>query len=128
MPTMDNATLIALGTFLVTIGSTVVGITLGIKRISDNVKVALDAQIETNRRDIAEVQLSGERRVGELGHALREKITQVEFHLRDNYVSQPTFYRFMDMTAADIDNQFRTMQEMMSRLNDKIDQLIAARL
>jgi hypothetical protein len=76
-------------------------------------------------RELNTIELAFERKVGQMEVGLRGKINDVEFHLRDNYVSNDVFIRIIDMATANNENQFRILSEQLNRLNDKLDTIQA---
>jgi N-acetylglucosamine-6-phosphate deacetylase len=122
---MSDATWIALGGFILSCGIAIVTTTLGIRRLSTVVEQKLEAKIDSINKTLTEIELITERRLGEMGHALREKITQVEFHFRDHYVHNEVFNKIIDMARANNENQFRVITDSMQRMNDKLDTIQA---
>lgn len=114
---------ISLGTFLILTGTTIVGIVLGIRKVSDETKKTIESRLDGLNSMLHELELMHERRMGEMGRSLREKINEVEFHLRDHYVSNPVFERVIDMASANMENSFRVLQSSIDRINDKLDRM-----
>jgi hypothetical protein len=118
---MTDAAWVALGGVMFSAVIGIITATLGIKRFSESVKKDLDEDIKDIKKCIADSELSIERRMGEMGLALREKTTQVEFHIRDNYVHNDVFNRVIEMAAANNENQFRVLTESLNRIHDRLD-------
>lgn len=97
----------------------VVGLTWGVGRVKDQVKDHLKDDIDNLIAAIAEAELKMERRAGEMGSALREKITQVEFFVRDNYVREKDF----DMVIQTMNTRFDRLQDVLDRMNEKLDNM-----
>lgn len=119
---MSTAEWIALGAFVLNAIGATIGLTWGVGRIRDKVRDELREDIEELKTIIAEAELKMERRAGETGHALREKITQVEFYVRDNYVRDKEF----DTMIETIGNRFDRIQDGIERLSLKIDKHVVA--
>jgi len=117
---MTNAEWIALGAFVLNAVGATIGLTWGVGRIRDKVRDELRDDIEELKTIIAEAELVMERRAGEMGHSLREKITQVEFYVRDNYIRDKEF----DTVVKTIENRFDRLQDGIDRMNVKIDKSI----
>lgn len=114
---MTTAEWIALSAFVLNAIGATIGLTWGVGRIRDKVRDELRDDIEELKTIIAEAELKMERRAGETGHALREKITQVEFYVRDEYVRNREF----DIVVKTIENRFDRLQDGIERLSIKID-------
>src|SRR5258708_6801308 len=99
---MTNAEWIALGAFVLNAIGATIGLTWGVGRIRDKVRDELRDDIEELKTIIAEAELTMERRAGEMGHSLREKVNQVELYMRDNYIRDKEF----DNVVKAIENRF----------------------
>ena len=117
---MTNTEWIALGAFVLNAIGATIGLTWGVGRITDKVRNELRDDIEELKTIIAEAELTMEQRTGEMGKALREKVTQVEFYIRDNYIRDKEF----DNVVKTIENRFDRLQDTMDRLNVKIDKSV----
>lgn len=114
---MSTAEWIALGAFVLNAIGATIGLTWGVGRIRDQVRNELKEDIEELKTIIAEAELTMERRSGEVGHALRDKIVQVEFYVRDNYIHDKEF----DTMVKTIEGRFDRIQDGIERLSIKID-------
>lgn len=114
---MSTAEWIALGAFVLNAIGATIGLTWGVGRIRDQVRNELKDDIEELKTIIAEAELTMERRSGEVGHALRDKIVQVEFYVRDNYIRDKEFAAVI----GTINNRFDRIQDGIERLSLKID-------
>ena len=114
---MTTAEWIALGAFVLNAIGATIGLTWGVGRIRDQVRNELRDDIEELKTIIAEAELVMERRAGEMGHALRDKITQVELFMRDNYIRDKEF----DNVIKAMEGRFDRIQDGVERLNIKID-------
>lgn len=117
---MTNTEWIALGAFVLNAIGATIGLTWGVGRIRDQVRDDLRDDIEELKTIIAEAELTMERRAGEMGHALRDKITQVELYTRDNYIREKEF----DGVVRAIENRFDRLQDTIDQLNQKMDKHI----
>lgn len=107
--------LIAVATNLI---AAIIGLTWGVGRIKDQLEEKLLSKIDIHIGGaIMESELKTERIFGEVGAALREKITQLEFFVRDNYVRQKDF----DAMIKTLESRFDRLQDSMDRLGEKFD-------
>jgi hypothetical protein len=110
--------LAALGTLGVNFIAAIIGLTWGVGRVRDQVKDNLSAEIDELVTAIAEAELRMERRSGEVGNALREKVREVELFVRDNYVREKDFDAMLKM----FDARFDRLQDGLEKLSAKMDQ------
>jgi hypothetical protein len=108
---------IALSALALNFITAIVLLTWGVGKVKDQVKDHLKDDIDELVLAIAESELKLERKTGEVGAALREKITQVEFFVRDNYVREKDFDSMIKM----FEGRFDRLQDSMDRLGEKID-------
>lgn len=111
--------LIAVATNLI---AAIIGLTWGLSRVKDQLEEKLEGQlvakIETLlQRSIVESELKQERIFGEVSAALREKIIQVEFFVRDNYVREKDFLTMVKL----MEGRFDRLQTTLDKLDDKFD-------
>ena len=120
---MTPADWIALGTLVFTVLSAIVGLTWGVGKITSQVqsqihrdleryKTSLTAKVEALEESIAVKELAMERKSGELGNALRTKVSEVELYIRDNYVR-----------SKDMDALMKLFTDRMDRLQNGVDRL-----
>lgn len=103
-------------------------------RIAETFREELDKHKADTTKGLDEVnkilvenELSAERRVGEVGAALRSKITEFELFVRDHYVRRDTFQEMVKMMSTSVQSQFARLEASINRLSDKFDQLLAGR-
>lgn len=108
---------IALCAFVLNFVSILIGLTWGVAKIKTEVNSQSRADFDEIKKLMSESELSIEQRTGEMGSALREKITQVELYVRDTYVRQKDFESMFKM----INDRFDRIQDSLDRLNTKID-------
>lgn len=124
---MSDATWIALAGFVLSGCVALITAAMGVRKLNETLKKEIDKQLDYIKRELHDAELGGERRMGEMGEALREKISQVEFHVRDNFVDKEIFNKMIDMAAANNEYQFRALNEAVSRIHDKLDTMQADR-
>ena len=108
---------IAFAALAVNCVAAIIGLTWGIAKIRNEVKDELKDDIDALLKAIAEAELTMERRSGEGLAAIREKVTQVEFFIRDNYVREKDFDSMISM----LNSRFDRLQDGMDKLNEKLD-------
>lgn len=107
--------LIAVATNLI---AAIIGLTWGVGKIKEQLEEKLLIKlVQLVASSVMESELKMERVTGEVGAALREKIVQVEFFVRDNYVRQKDF----DSMIRALEARFDRLQEGLEKLGDKID-------
>jgi hypothetical protein len=79
--------------------------------------MAVDNELRELRAAVTELNTTVLQGVGELGHALRTKITDVEFFIRDNYVRE----KDLDAIIKMFEGRFDRLQTSMDRLTEKMD-------
>ena len=126
---MSTTEWIAVGTFIYTVLGSIVGLTWGISQVKTRVesslrkemdqrRVVVDNELRALRLAVTELNTTVLQGVGELGHALRAKITDVEFFVRDNYVREKDLDAIMKM----IEGRFDRLQVGMDRVVERLDQ------
>lgn len=108
---------IALGALIVNCVAAVIGLTWGVGKVKDEVEDRLKKRLDDLVLAISESELKMERSNGETAKALREKIVQVEFFVRDNYVREKDFDAMIKM----FEGRFDRLQDSMDRLSEKLD-------
>lgn len=121
---MTDVGWISLAGFVLTAMIVIVGVTLGVRRFSDQVAEKFDAKIDAMKTEFTQMEMVYERRSAQIESGLRVKINEVELYIRDHYVDNKIFERMIDMATANNENQFRALTEAMHRLNDKLDALV----
>lgn len=112
----------------------VVGGTWGIAKVNDKLqetfqgqledhKASTSAALEASRHLTSTMKLDMERKVGEVGTAIREKITQVELYTRDHFVRRETFQEVVKLMSSNMETQFANIQASLNRLSDKLDRI-----
>ena len=119
MTTGEVLALIAVGTNLI---AAIVGLTWGLSRVKDQLEEKLEEQLVRKiqvliQSSISESELKQERVFGEVSSALREKIVQVEFFVRDNYVRQKDFETMVKL----LEGRFDRLQDSLDKLGNKFD-------
>lgn len=120
---MNDFAWTALGTFVITLGGTLVLTTLGIKRFSETVQASLDTKIDRLHQQIVQMELAYERKLSQNDAGIRAQIKEVEFYVRDNYVKEPVFQQMIDLFNDNNANQFRSMQTQLDRIFDKLENM-----
>lgn len=112
---------VAEGTAIAALGLNVVvaivGLTLGISRIKDAVR----DEIEQHRKEFDDDLGTIRREFGETGHALREKITEVELWGRDNFVKKDSFVSVTDRISREVKEFADRIDKRLERMEGKID-------
>lgn len=98
----------------------VVYLVVGIWKLSQ-IKSEILAAIAVHRKEYDDEFARVRREFGEVGQAIREKITQVELFCRDNYVRRDSFYKVNDDTQASIKELGKELRERLERMEEKID-------
>jgi len=114
---MPSAELIAAISLLLNVIVAAVGLTWGIAKIRETVrdeieehKVIVEGKIESLRSN-----------TGEMGAALRSKITEVELFMRDTFVRRDSFNTFASAIADNIKIQFDKVDRRLERMESKLD-------
>lgn len=121
---MSTADILAAVALLLNVLIAVIGLTWGIGKIKDAVRdemeeqrLRMEAKLENAERDISDVSL----RTGEIGMAIRTKITEVELHLRDHYVRRDSFDRVISMIQDSIKAMGDKIEHRLDRMETKLD-------
>lgn len=108
---------IAIGSIILNIVVAAVGLTWGIARLRDTIRDEID-----EHRDQAEAKLDSLRsNVGEMGTALRTKISEVELFCRDTFMRRDSFYKTIELLSADLKTQFNKIDTRLDRMENKLD-------
>lgn len=110
-------TVIVGAAFVLNLLGTVVGVTWKLSRVETSIKDALKVE----RREIDEAIDRVRQEAGEMGHALREKIREVELHGRDTFMRRDSFYESQKAQSADIKTLIDQVQARLERMEAKID-------
>lgn len=124
---MTNAEWIALGTFAYTVLGSFVGLTWGVGRVARNVERSMRADMvqdyaeldnEFNefrsRREEADRVIYN--RMSDMETAVNKRITEVEFYVRDNYVSNDMLDKIVDLFGKNMTLQFEALKSDVKRL------------
>ena len=84
----------------------------------------LDKAMKKPVNDIETLEI----RTGELGHALREKINQVELFVRDEFVRKETFNLVTDRISLEVKGLGDRLESRQLRMETKFDSIISQRL
>lgn len=122
---MTTADILAAASLGLNLLIAIVGLTWGIGKIKDAVrdeieehKLRMDAKFEDTDRKIDAANL----RAGEIGAAIRNKVSEVELHLRDHYVRRDSFDRVIGMIIESIKALGDKIEHRLERMETKIDQ------
>lgn len=58
---------------------------------------------------------------GEMGTAIRTKISEVELFCRDTFMRRDSFYKTIELLSADLKVQFSKMDTRLDRMENKLD-------
>lgn len=114
MPVSDMIAIVSL-VFNIIVAS--VGLTWGIGRVRDAVRDEVEEHKRETDGKIDSLRLG----INEMGTAIRSKITDVELHMRDNYVRRDTFSRFMDSISEVIRLSLEKIEKRLDRMENKLD-------
>jgi hypothetical protein len=118
MPTMTVGEILALIAVSTNLICAIVGLTWGVKKIEERLEERILSKIAVHIGSaISESELKTERVFGEVSAALREKIVQVEFFVRDNYVREKDFESMIKL----FEGRFDRLQDSLDRLGEKLD-------
>lgn len=111
--------LIAVATNLI---AAIIGLTWGVGRIKEQLEEKLEDKLVAKiqiliNRAVMESELKEERVFGEVSAALRQKIVEVEFFVRDNYVRQKDF----ETTLKMFETRFDRLQASLDKLGEKLE-------
>lgn len=119
----DYGVYVSIGTLLSVIGASV-ALGMRISRIDRETREWTDALMEDIRRDIVDLERTAvnrgetfQREAGEMGHALRTKIHEIETWNRDTFVRKESFEVVINRIEKSID-------KMGDKLESKIDRAV----
>lgn len=64
------------------------------------------------------------REFGETSHAIREKVRDVEFFVRDKFISKETFNLVIERDRAEFRGDVHKLEAQVERVNNKLDKLV----
>lgn len=108
---------LALGSIVLNIVVAAVGLTWGIAKLRDAIRDEIDEHRDQTEHKIDTLRLN----VGEMGTALRTKISEVELFSRDTFMRRDSFYKTIEMLSADLKAQFIKMDSRLDRMENKLD-------
>lgn len=114
---MDVGTWVALGAFALNLVGTLVGLIWKLSRV----EVSLRQTIQAERKEIDKDLEKQSREFGETAAALRQKVTEVELYMRDNFVRRDGFYKVRDELSQDIKHLGEQLHARLERMEAKID-------
>ena len=107
------------GAFIVAVLSMVVA---GIMRVA-GVERAIDSKVHEAKVELLEKSDDDARMVGEIGAALRQKVTEVELWARDTFVRRDEFKASVDQVNRNIDSLRSSTEVAMKAFDAKMDKL-----
>lgn len=114
---MDGA-LIATATFVINVALLLVGGGIAFQRQETRIQAMIAAaQRETDEKIDATI-----RAFGETATAIRQKITEVELFMRDNYIKRDSFYSGLNALAENVKILGSTLDGRLIRMENKIDE------
>lgn len=115
---MPLAETLALTSLALNVLVAVIGLTWGIGRVRDTVKDEIEQNKEAVNAKIEGLRLN----TGEMGISIRQKITEVELHVRDHFVRRDSFDNFVTLFNESIKAQFARLDKRLERMEEKMDQ------
>lgn len=103
--------------FILNLLGTVVGVTWKLSRVETSIMGALKIERKEIDGEFDKVR----REVGEVGHALREKIREVELFTRDNFVRTPVYTAGQDEVKKGLLTLGSEIKTRLERMESKID-------
>jgi hypothetical protein len=94
-----------------------VGLTWGVGKIRDAVRDEIEDYEDKNDERIDTLRVN----VGEMGAALRTKISEVELFTRDTFVRRDSFNKILDSFAAMLRSEVTRLDSRLNRMENKID-------
>lgn len=110
-------TLVTLAAFALNAGVTIAGVAWRLSRIETNLMVA----IADERKEIDAEFDRARKEAGEMGHALREKIREVELFARDTFMRRDSFYKVQEEIKAEMKALGDKLEARLERMEDKLD-------
>lgn len=123
---MDAAVASAIAAIISVIISTIVLSITGTWKISA-AKEDILTRININSKETDQDFQVIRHEFGETVGAIREKITQVELYVRDNYVRRDSFYQAIDGLKDHVDVAITRLEAQIARLEIKIDKVTNAK-
>lgn len=114
---MDGNTLVVVAAFIVNLIVCTVHATWALARIES----ALRKDIQTSRDETDGRIDRQSREFGETAAAIRQKVTEVELYIRDNFVRKPSFEAVMGRIEADLKELGKDFVARLDRMEEKID-------
>jgi hypothetical protein len=116
---MPSAELLAAVSLVLNFIVAAVGLTWGIAKVRDTVR----DEIEAHRVTIDNKIDSLRSHTGEMGSALRAKITEVELYTRDTFIRRDTFNNFVSNITESFKVAFDKIDRRLERMETKMDNI-----
>lgn len=114
---MSLADMIATISLVFNIIVAAVGLTWGVGKV----RLAVRDEIEKHKDRVNSEVKSLRSETGEMGAALRQKVTEVELFVRDNFIHKDTFTRFADSVTELIRQSLEKIDKRLDRMENKLD-------
>lgn len=99
----------------------IITVTWAAGRVTRGLEQSAEEKDKALRRELRDEYEELSHRLGEVGSALRTKITEVEFHVRDHYVSNSVLDKILEMFGENMNIQFKAMQDGLKDIKDRLD-------
>jgi len=88
-----------------------------LSNMEKSLRVAIDHSKSETQKRMDEM----EKRFGEVGSALRQKIHEIELHIEKNYMRRESFYAANNDSKQAVQEGFRQINKRLDRMEEKID-------
>ncbi len=117
-----SETWIAFITAIITLALQTLGLIIaGVKKLSA-IEEDIRSQISSIKFDNYNQMTEAVRNIGETFTAMRQKITEVELYVRDNYVAKDTLHQIILGLGSDIRELGGRIEKRMERIEEKLDE------
>jgi hypothetical protein len=118
---MSDAAWVGIGTLVLNSGIALLTLGLGVGKVTRAIEKSMEAKFETHRTETDKKLDIIQERTGEMGAALRQKITDVEFYVRDNYVSSGTMDKIMILFGDNMRLQFESLKASLEEVKARLE-------
>lgn len=92
-----------------------------VSKVARGLRQEAETRHQTYVKKIDEEIESLHKSIGEVGASIRRKITDVEFYVRDNYVTNEMIKNIFTMFSDNMKLQFDVVKESLAAIRDRLD-------
>lgn len=118
---MSDAAWVGIGSLILNCGIALVTLGLGVGKVTRSIEKSMETRFEIHRVETDKKFDTIQNRMGEMGAALRQKVTEVEFYVRDHYVSNGVMDKIMVLFGDNMRLQFEALKASLEEVKARLE-------